>query len=67
LNLPFTDRDTAFGIFVRALPETREYETLRELSSGLELADSIAGDAHKLLNVVSAYPVWLSNIPFVAN
>jgi glutamate/tyrosine decarboxylase-like PLP-dependent enzyme len=44
--------DGAFGIFARALPATREFEVLRRNAEGLELADSITLDAHKLLNVV---------------
>jgi glutamate/tyrosine decarboxylase-like PLP-dependent enzyme len=41
----------AFGIFARSLPKTSEFVSLIDLSSGLELADSITGDCHKLLNV----------------
>ena len=33
------------------MPETLEYATLRGGAAGLELADSIAGDGHKMLNV----------------
>ncbi|OTA70092.1 PLP-dependent transferase [Hypoxylon sp. EC38] len=43
--------DGAFGIFARALPTTDEFARLRESTSGLELADSITIDGHKLLNV----------------
>jgi glutamate/tyrosine decarboxylase-like PLP-dependent enzyme len=43
--------DGAFGIFARALPKTAEFAALHHLTSGLELADSITGDCHKLLNV----------------
>ncbi|KAL4887181.1 pyridoxal phosphate-dependent transferase [Aspergillus karnatakaensis] len=43
--------DGAFGIFGRILPETPEFEVIREGCEGIELADSIAGDCHKLLNV----------------
>ncbi|KAL4869056.1 hypothetical protein BDV12DRAFT_168532 [Aspergillus spectabilis] len=43
--------DGAFGIFGRILPETPEFEIIRKGCEGLELADSIAGDGHKLLNV----------------
>ncbi|KAI9715400.1 MAG: hypothetical protein M1828_000860 [Chrysothrix sp. TS-e1954] len=43
--------DGAFGLLVRALPEDRTFDSLRACGDGLELADSIAGDGHKLLNV----------------
>ncbi|KAI2467043.1 PLP-dependent transferase [Annulohypoxylon bovei var. microspora] len=43
--------DGAFGIFARALPNTDEFSQLRESTAGLELADSITVDGHKLLNV----------------
>ncbi|EOO03540.1 putative pyridoxal-dependent decarboxylase protein [Phaeoacremonium minimum UCRPA7] len=43
--------DGAFGLYARALPQTEEFSRLRELVSGLELADSITADGHKLLNV----------------
>ncbi|KAI0108194.1 PLP-dependent transferase [Daldinia grandis] len=43
--------DGAFGIFARALPATSEFSRLREFTAGLELADSITVDGHKLLNV----------------
>lgn len=46
------DARVAFGIFARALPDTPEFRVLREQTAGLELADSIALDGHKLLNVV---------------
>jgi glutamate/tyrosine decarboxylase-like PLP-dependent enzyme len=43
--------DGAFGIFARSLPNTTEFASLISLTSGLELADSVTGDCHKLLNV----------------
>lgn len=43
----------AFGIFARALPNEDDYKTLLKRVEGLELADSITVDGHKLLNVVS--------------
>lgn len=43
----------AFAIFARLLPKTPEFARLRELAAGIELADSITADGHKVLNVVS--------------
>ncbi|KAK5196130.1 hypothetical protein LTR99_008061 [Exophiala xenobiotica] len=56
--------DGAFGLFARVLPpdpdpdrdpdqsqSAEEFEELRRGVEGLELADSITGDCHKLLNV----------------
>ncbi|KEZ40839.1 Uncharacterized protein SAPIO_CDS7996 [Scedosporium apiospermum] len=43
--------DGAFGIFARALEAKPEYKVVREYAEGLELADSITVDGHKLLNV----------------
>ncbi|KAK0384985.1 hypothetical protein NLU13_7463 [Sarocladium strictum] len=43
--------DGAFGIFARALEKTQEFETLHKRVEGVELADSITVDGHKLLNV----------------
>ncbi|KAK4241321.1 L-2,4-diaminobutyrate decarboxylase [Achaetomium macrosporum] len=43
--------DGAFGLFARALPKTDEFLGLHANVAGLELADSIAADGHKLLNV----------------
>jgi glutamate/tyrosine decarboxylase-like PLP-dependent enzyme len=47
---------SAFGIFARVLPQEDEYKTLHKRVEGLELADSITVDGHKLLNVVSVLP-----------
>ena len=41
----------AFGIFGRCLPNSPEFAIQRAGCSGLEYADSIGADAHKLLNV----------------
>lgn len=54
--------NSAFGIFARALPAGDEFALLREACEGIELADSITGDAHKCLNVVSLYS--LPPLPF---
>ncbi|KAL2870773.1 pyridoxal phosphate-dependent decarboxylase family protein [Aspergillus lucknowensis] len=43
--------DGAFGIFGRILPDTPEFSTIKKGCEGIELADSLAGDAHKFLNV----------------
>ncbi|KAJ7083701.1 pyridoxal phosphate-dependent transferase [Mycena belliarum] len=43
--------DGAFGLQARILPQTEAYSALTDGVSGLHLADSITGDAHKLLNV----------------
>ncbi|KIH90436.1 tyrosine decarboxylase [Sporothrix brasiliensis 5110] len=43
--------DAAFGLFTRALPSTLEFARIRQYTDGLELADSITSDGHKLLNV----------------
>ena len=47
-----TDVPIAFGLFARSLPQTPEFARLINLAAGLELADSITGDCHKMLNVV---------------
>ncbi|KAK3720544.1 hypothetical protein LTR37_003593 [Vermiconidia calcicola] len=52
--------DAAFGLLARALPHTKEYAALVEGVEGLELADSITGDAHKLLNVPYDCGIFLS-------
>ena len=54
---------TAFGLFARALPPGDEFAVLREACEGIELADSITGDAHKCLNVVRLFP--LSKLPLI--
>lgn len=44
--------DGAFGLLVRVL-EDYQYLNIRAGCDGIQFADSITGDAHKLLNVVS--------------
>lgn len=41
----------AFGIFGRILDQSSGFERIWQCTQGLELVDSITGDAHKLLNV----------------
>lgn len=48
--------DGAFGIFARALPKADEFLHLHASTAGLELADSITADGHKILNVVCTAP-----------
>jgi glutamate/tyrosine decarboxylase-like PLP-dependent enzyme len=43
--------DGAFGIQARFLSDSPSYATIKACTGGLELADSITGDGHKLLNV----------------
>ena len=43
--------DGAFGLFARLLDGLPEFETVAQGTRGLTLADSVAGDGHKLLNV----------------
>lgn len=43
--------DAAFGFMARLLPATQNYSRVRAGAEGLELADSITGDGHKMLNV----------------
>ncbi|PQE05814.1 pyridoxal-dependent decarboxylase protein [Rutstroemia sp. NJR-2017a BVV2] len=43
--------DGAFGLFARTLPKTPEFAALHRSCEGIELADSITGDCHKMLNV----------------
>ncbi|KAK1754680.1 L-2,4-diaminobutyrate decarboxylase [Echria macrotheca] len=52
--------DGAFGIFARVLPKTDDFLDLHAHVAGLELADSIALDAHKILNVPYDAGVFLS-------
>lgn len=55
----------AFGIFARALERTEEFETLHKRVEGVELADSITVDGHKLLNVVRKLSELSEIIPYV--
>ncbi|KAE8153412.1 pyridoxal phosphate-dependent transferase [Aspergillus avenaceus] len=43
--------DGAFGLFARALDDSAEFNSIKKGGEGIELADSIAGDGHKILNV----------------
>ncbi|OAA47227.1 tyrosine decarboxylase [Beauveria brongniartii RCEF 3172] len=52
--------DGAFGVFARALEQTDQYKVLHQRLDGIELADSITIDGHKLLNVV-----WYSLVAII--
>ncbi|KAK4177869.1 putative L-2,4-diaminobutyrate decarboxylase [Triangularia setosa] len=55
--------DGAFGIFARALPKTVEFLILHARVAGMELADSIGADGHKLLNVPYDNGIFFSRHP----
>jgi len=52
--------DAAFGLLARVLSDSERYSALKQGVNGIELADSIAGDAHKLLNVPYDCGIFLS-------
>lgn len=54
--------DAAFGLLARVLPKSDEYGAIVKGVGALELADSITGDAHKLLNVVGLSISFLSAV-----
>lgn len=58
--------DAAFGAMARMLPDTAEYEFVCAGVAGLELADSITGDAHKLINVVGLIPLITHKIRLIS-
>ncbi|KAL3471881.1 pyridoxal phosphate-dependent transferase [Aspergillus californicus] len=43
--------DGAFGVFGRILSDDPEFSAIKKGCEGIELADSLAGDGHKMLNV----------------
>ncbi|KIV99844.1 uncharacterized protein PV09_08513 [Verruconis gallopava] len=58
--------DGAFGIMARCLDPSDEYSTILEGCANMELADSITGDGHKLLNVPYDCGFFFSKHPTVA-
>lgn len=59
--------DGAFGIFGRILDDSPGFRSITRGCEGIELADSIAGDAHKLLNVPYDCGFFLCRHPNEAN
>lgn len=59
--------DGAFGVFARVLENNEEFSSIRKGSDGMELADSITGDGHKLLNVPYDCGFFLCRHPDEAN
>jgi glutamate/tyrosine decarboxylase-like PLP-dependent enzyme len=57
--------DGAFGILGRVL-DSPQYESIKQACAGLELADSITGDGHKLLNVPYDCGFFLSRHQHIA-
>lgn len=52
--------DAAFGLTAALLPESSEFEYVRRGVANMHLADSITGDAHKMLNVPYDCGIFLS-------
>ncbi|KAH9819395.1 tyrosine decarboxylase [Teratosphaeria destructans] len=52
--------DAAFGLSARLLPDLDAYRPLLDGVAGLDLADSITGDAHKMFNVPYDCGIFLS-------
>ncbi|KAF2767876.1 pyridoxal-dependent decarboxylase [Teratosphaeria nubilosa] len=52
--------DAAFGLSARILPDVDTYRPILDGVAGLELADSITGDAHKMFNVPYDCGIFLS-------
>jgi glutamate/tyrosine decarboxylase-like PLP-dependent enzyme len=57
--------DGAFGILGRVL-DSPQYQSIKQACAGLELADSITGDGHKLLNVPYDCGFFLSRHQHIA-
>jgi glutamate/tyrosine decarboxylase-like PLP-dependent enzyme len=57
--------DGAFGILGRVL-DSPKYQSIKQACAGLELADSITGDGHKLLNVPYDCGFFLSRHQHIA-
>ncbi|KAL6907005.1 PLP-dependent transferase [Trichoderma evansii] len=58
--------DGAFGIFSRALEEGKdEYQLLHDRANGIDLADSITVDGHKMLNVPYDCGMFFTRTPSI--
>lgn len=58
--------DGAFGLFARLLDGSPEFETIAQGGQGLTLADSVAGDGHKMLNVPYDCGFFFSRQPSIS-
>ncbi len=58
--------DGAFGLFARLLDGLPEFETVAQGAQGLTLADSVATDGHKLLNVPYDCGIFFCRHPSIA-
>ena len=58
--------DGAFGLFARLLDGIPEFDTVAQGTRGLDLADSVASDGHKFLNVPYDCGVFFCRHPSIA-
>ena len=58
--------DGAFGLFARLLEDIPEFDTVAQGAQGLHLADSVASDGHKFLNVPYDCGIFFCRHPSIA-
>ena len=58
--------DGAFGLFARLLDGVPEFDTVAQGAQGLHLADSVASDGHKFLNVPYDCGIFFCRHPSIA-
>lgn len=58
--------DGAFGLFARLLDGIPEFDTVAQGAQGLNLADSVASDGHKFLNVPYDCGIFFCRHPSIA-